>query len=70
MVLFSSVRSVVLVRTVMALGTAFALTACATAGSPRRSSDSPTVRCVNEPGRGQSLDVTRPLFFIFCAQSP
>jgi hypothetical protein len=54
----------------MALGTAFALTACATAGSPRRSSDSPTVRCVNEPGRGQSLDVTRPLFLIFCAQSP
>ncbi|HEY7437566.1 MAG TPA: hypothetical protein VIE41_20660 [Methylomirabilota bacterium] len=54
----------------MALGAAFALTACATADSPRRPSDSPTVRCVNEPGRGQSLDVTRPLFFLFCAQSP
>ena len=70
MVLFFPVRSVVLVRTAMALGAAFTLAACATAGSPRRASDSPTVRCVNEPGRGGSLDATRPLFFLFCAQSP
>ena len=28
------------------------------------------LRCVNEPGRGQSADSSRPLFFVFCAQSP
>jgi hypothetical protein len=54
----------------MALGAAVTLAACAAVESPRRSSDSPTVRCVNEPGRGGSLDATRPLFFLFCAQSP
>ncbi len=70
MVPFSPVRSIVLVRTVIALGAALTLAACATVDSPRRSSDSPTVRCVNEPGRGGSLDATRPLFFLFCAQSP
>jgi hypothetical protein len=65
------VRSLRLGRIVMALGAACALTACATVEAPRRSSDSsPSLRCVNEPGRGQSLDVTRPLFFVFCAQSP
>lgn len=70
MVLFSPVRPVVLVRIALSLGAALTLAACATAESPRRSSDSPTVRCVNEPGRGGSLDATRPLFFLFCAQSP
>jgi hypothetical protein len=69
-VLFSPVRPVILVRIVLSLGAALTLAACATAGSPHRASDSPTVRCVNEPGRGGSLDATRPLFFLFCAQSP
>jgi hypothetical protein len=54
----------------MALAAALALAACTTVDSPRRGGDTPTVRCVNEPGRGQSLDATRPLFFLFCAQSP
>jgi hypothetical protein len=69
-ILFFSVRSFRIGRTMMALAAALALAACATVESPRRSSESPTVRCVNEPGRGQSLDATRPLFFLFCAQSP
>ena len=69
MVIFLPVRSV-LVRTAISIGAAFTLAACATAESPRRSSDSPTVRCLNEPGRGGSLDATRPLFFLFCAQAP
>jgi hypothetical protein len=69
-VLFFLVRSFRVGRTMMALGAALALTACATADSPRRSADAPTLRCVNEPGRGQSLDASRPLFFLFCAQSP
>lgn len=70
MVLFSLVRSVFLSRIAMAFGAALTLAACASVDSPRRSSDSTTVRCVNEPGRGGSLDATRPLFFLFCAQSP
>jgi len=67
---FFPVRSLVLVRTAISLGAALTLAACTTVDSPRRSSASPTVRCLNEPGRGGSLDATRPLFFIFCAQSP
>lgn len=70
MVLFIPVRSVFLVRIAMAFGAALTLAACASVDSPRRSSNSPTVRCLNEPGRGGSLDATRPLFFVFCAQSP
>jgi len=69
-VLFFPVRSVSLARIAMAFGAALTLAACASLDSPRRASDSPTVRCVNEPGRGGSLDATRPLFFLFCAQSP
>lgn len=47
---------------------AFALAACSTVD--QRRSDSPSLRCMNDPGRGQSLDATRPIFFLFCAQSP
>ena len=56
--------------TLIAVATALVLAACATATAPRRSSESPSLRCVNEPGRGQSVDSSRPLFFLFCAQSP
>jgi len=52
------------------LGAAILLAACTVVSSPRHTSETPTVRCANEPGRGQSLSETRPLFFIFCAQSP
>jgi hypothetical protein len=54
----------------LALGAALTVAACASVDSPRRSSASPTVRCVDEPGRGGSFDATRPLFFFFCTQSP
>ena len=63
-------RTVVIALLTIVVSLAFTLAACATVDSPRRSSDSPSVRCVNEPGRGGSLDATRPLFFLFCAQSP
>jgi hypothetical protein len=69
-VLFFLVRSLRVGRITMVLGTALALAACAPVGSARRSAESPTLRCVSEPGRGQSLDASRPLFFLFCAQSP
>ena len=57
-------------RALIAVATALVLGACATVSAPRRSSESPSLRCVNEPGRGQSADSSRPLFFLFCAQSP
>ncbi len=56
-------------RILVILVTAVVVAACSTVDQPRRS-DSPSLRCMNDPGRGQSLDATRPLFFIFCAQSP
>ena len=56
-------------RILLTLGTALVLAACSSVDQPRRS-DSPSLRCVNEPQRGQSLDATRPIFFLFCAQSP
>jgi hypothetical protein len=64
------VRSLLPGRILLALGTALVLAACATVDQPRRSSESPSLRCMNDPGRGQSLDRTRPIFFVFCAQSP
>lgn len=64
------VRALSAGRTLIAIGTAVVLTACATVTAPRHSSDSPSLRCVNDPGRGQSGDPSRPLFFLFCAQSP
>jgi hypothetical protein len=69
-VLFFPVRPAALARTVVALAAALALAGCATTETPRRASESPTVRCVDEPGRGGSVSPTRPLFFLFCAQSP
>ena len=58
-------------RTLVAIGIAFVVAACAGsgAGSARRS-DAPNLRCLNDPVRGQASDSSRPLFFIFCAQSP
>jgi hypothetical protein len=56
--------------TIIALGAALTLAACTTVDSPRHSSSAPSVRCVDEPGRGGSVSSTRPLFFLFCAQSP
>ncbi|HEX5530108.1 MAG TPA: hypothetical protein VFZ82_11120 [Methylomirabilota bacterium] len=63
-------RSLFTGRALIAVATALVLGACATVSAPRRSSESPSLRCVNEPGRGQSTDSSRPLFFLFCAQSP
>jgi hypothetical protein len=64
------VRSLSAGRALIAITTALVLAGCATVTAPRRSSESPSLRCVNEPGRGQSADSSRPLFFVFCAQSP
>ena len=62
-------RSLLPGRILLALVAALVLAACSTVNQSRRS-DSPSLRCMNDPGRGQSLDATRPIFFVFCAQSP
>jgi hypothetical protein len=36
------------------------------ASPPSRSSQSPRVRCLSDPNEG----ATRPLFFLFCAETP
>jgi hypothetical protein len=64
------VRSLSAGRTLIAVAAALVLAACATGTASRRSSEAPSLRCLNEPGRGQSADSSRPLFFLFCAQSP
>ena len=33
-------------------------------------SQSPSVRCLGQPGRGQDYSESRPMFFLFCAESP
>ena len=54
-------------RVVAILAVILALAACAPSGPSSRSS--PSVRCMDEPGRGSSGE-QRPLFFLFCTQSP
>lgn len=60
-------RPVRLARIIALVAVTLALAACAPVGGS--SSSSPSVRCVDEPGRGSSGE-NRPLFFVFCAQSP
>jgi len=46
------------------------LAACATAPpSSERSSSAPRVRCLSDPAR-DAASTSRPLFFLFCAESP
>jgi hypothetical protein len=46
------------------------LAGCATAGSSGRSGGSAQrVRCLTDPGR-EATATTRPLFFLFCVESP
>lgn len=43
---------------------------CSTAGGPPpRASETPRVRCLNRPGPGETAG-DRPLFYIFCIESP
>jgi hypothetical protein len=59
--------SVLLRPVLVILAVSHALAAGAPVGSS--SSSAPSVRCMDEPGRGSSGE-QRPLFFVFCAQSP
>ena len=55
---------------------ALALVAVAAAGCsngyapPPSSSTAPQARCLNEPGRSGSYSQERPLFYLFCVQTP
>jgi hypothetical protein len=39
-------------------------------GSASSSADRPRTRCLSQPGRGESYAGDRPLFFLFCIESP
>jgi len=54
-----------------ALGMALlALAGCAMASPSARSDAPPRVRCLGQPNPGEPDAGTRPLFFLFCIQSP
>ncbi len=55
-------RCLVLSLVVLAAG-------CAATPPPRQESGSPRVRCLVDPKR-EPGDGTRPLFFLFCIESP
>jgi hypothetical protein len=68
MVVFLLMRIPIRLSPVIAmLAVGLTLAGCAPVGSS--SGSSPSVRCMDEPGRGSSGE-QRPLFFVFCAQSP
>ena len=68
MVIFLRMLASVRLRPLLViLAVSLVLAACAPVGSS--SSSAPSVRCMDEPGRGSS-GAQRPLFFVFCAQSP
>jgi len=69
-ILFVVVRPLAFGRILVALGAGLSLAACAVESPRRASESSPALRCVNDPGHGQSVDPRRPLFFLFCIQSP
>ena len=54
----------------------FALLALLAAGCspawspPSKGATSPSARCLNEPGRSENYSQDRPLFFLFCVQTP
>jgi hypothetical protein len=43
---------------------------CAAPAASPAPTSGPQVRCLDEPRYGTGSDVTRPLFFLFCMQSP
>jgi hypothetical protein len=56
-------------RVLTLLGFALLLTACAMP-TGARSSDGPRTRCLTSPGRSETYASDRPLFFLFCIESP
>lgn len=54
----------------LALSLVVAAAGCATAPAPRRErAEPPRARCLSDPGR-EAHESTRPLFFLFCIESP
>ena len=54
-----------------ALALALFVVGCAgPAGSRPTTSDASRTRCLSQPGRGESYSSDRPLFFLFCIESP
>ena len=58
-------------RRLGALALALFVVGCAgPAGSRPPASDTGRTRCLSQPGRGESYSSDRPLFFLFCIESP
>jgi hypothetical protein len=55
-------------RSIALLVVLLTLAGCAT-GSSSGSGGSPRVRCLSDPGRDATA-TSRPLFFLFCVESP
>ncbi|HEV8440279.1 MAG TPA: hypothetical protein VGT40_19490 [Methylomirabilota bacterium] len=49
---------------------ALALLVVGCAGPIGARSEVPRARCLGQPGRGESYSGDRPLFFLFCVESP
>ena len=53
------------------LGLMLLAAGCTTPTEPSASSyDAPRTRCLSQPGRGQNYSQERPLFYLFCVESP
>ena len=59
-------------RAIALLISVIVLAGCATAPSSResRGGGSPRVRCLSDPSRDDASVSGRPLFFLFCMESP
>jgi hypothetical protein len=57
-------------RLASVVGIALLLSACATPSSYSSRSEIPRTRCLTSPGRSESYAADRPLFFLFCMESP
>jgi hypothetical protein len=58
-------------RRLAVLGLALWVVGCSAPTASRSTlSDEPRTRCLNRPGRGESYAADRPLFFLFCIESP
>jgi hypothetical protein len=56
-------------RSIALLVALLTLAGCATGSSSGQSGSSPRVRCLSDPGRDAAA-TSRPLFFLFCVESP
>jgi hypothetical protein len=62
-------RSLALLLLFVALAGCASASSSGSSSSPPRGSSAPRVRCLSDPSRDDASG-SRPLFFLFCAESP